>query len=275
MKNTQWPIWSLLMLALVARAPAEDFPTPPGGDFLVLSNVSGTVRVLDSKGLILEKNLTYLPRIPLTNLSPAQLQSLLETKTAYASLTAFASANGTNGQGVTLEQQLHKNWQQGHSLAEKIQTRLEILDDLRDYNTELALLPGTLAAADQYAVNNQAINNRLTNRAAIVVAAAAQVEAAELDRAAVGGEDARLAEQRAHAVYQASAARVTTANNGAMIANGQTAAANQLVADHLAKCAALSARLASHGIQVPSAPPFWVIPPLMLQTEVDAERKNN
>jgi hypothetical protein len=174
-----------------------------------------------------------------------------------------------------MEQQLQRSWHQGRSLAEKIQTRLEILEDLRDYNNEVVLLPGSLAAANQYAANNLAVNYRLTNRATIVVAAAAQVEAAELNRAAVGGDDAQLAEQRAHAVYQASAARVETANNGALIANGQIAGANQQVTDHLAKCAALAARLAARGIDVPGTPPFYLIPPLRVQTEVDAERKNN
>lgn len=283
MKNIQWPVWSLVVLALAAHVSGQSaasttayhYYAPPAGDFLVLSNVSGTVRVLDSKGLVLERNLAYLPRIPLTKLSTEQLQSLLETKTAYAGLTAFASANGTNGQGATLELQVQQSWRRGGSLAEKIQTRLEILEDLRDYNNEIVLLPGSLAAANQYVANNVAVNNRLTNRAAVAVAAAAQVETAELNRAAGGGEETRVAEQQAHAVYQASAARVERANDRANIANAQIAGANQQVTDHLARCAALAARLADRGIKVPGEPPFYLVPPLTLQTEVDAERKKN
>lgn len=275
--------WSLIVLTFLARAmdesaaasiPADGYLEPPAGNFLVLSNVTGEVRVLDSKGLVLEKHLTYLPRIPLANLSADQLHALLETKTAYASLTAFGSSSGTNGQGVAVERELQDAWHQGPSLAGRIQTRLEILEDLRDYNNEIALLSGSLAAAGQYAANDIPINNRLTNRAATVVAAAAQVETAENYRA-TGGADAPQAEQQARQVYQATAARMERANDVAMVANGQIAGANQAITNHLARCAALAARLATHGINVSGVPPFSPIPPLTLQAEVDAERKTH
>ena len=243
-------------------------------NILVLSNATGEVRVLDSKGLVLEKNLVFLPRIPLADLSPAQLQALLETKTAYATLTAFGSVSGTNAQGAVMEHQLQQTWHQGQSLAGKIQTRLEILEDLRDYKNEIALLPASIAAANQYAADDIAINDRLTNRAATAVVAAAQVEAVERDQAA-GGANTDPAEQKARANYRKSAARVELANDQAMIANGQIAGANQQITDHLAKCATLATRLASHGINVPSVPLFYPIPPLDMRTEVDAERTAN
>ena len=82
-------------------------------------------------------------------------------------------------------------------------------------------------------------------------------------------------ERRLGVAVEKSAARVVVANDRAMIANGQTAAADQQVTDHLAKCAALSTRLAGHGINVPSAPPFYAIPPLTMKAEVDAERTAN
>jgi hypothetical protein len=261
----------VLGLAAVTSVHAGSYLAPPTGDFLILSNAAGTVRVLDAKGLVLEKNLAYLPRIALADLSPAKLQALLETKTAYASLTGFASGHGTNAQGAVIERQLQTTWQQGPSLAGKIQTRLEILEDLRDYNNEIALLPGSLAAASQYAANEIPLNSRLTNRAATAVAAAAQVEVTERDRA--GGPTAQVAEQQAQENYRELAVRVEKDNDQTMIANGQIAGANQQVADHLARCAALAARLATHGIKVSGAPPFAPIPLLTLQTEVDAERK--
>ena len=275
MKNTHWLVGNsiVLGLAVVTSVHAGNYLAPPTNDFLVLSNAAGTVRVLDSKGLLLGKNLAYLPRIPLADLSPAELQALLETKTAYASLTTFVSGHATNAQGAVIEHQLQLTWQQGPSLAGKIQTRLEILEDLRAYNTEAALVSGSMAAANQYALNDIPIQDRLTNRVATLVAATARVEATELDRA--GGPAARVAEQQAQENYREQAARAEKANDRAMISNGQIAGANQQVAGHLAKCAALSARLASHGINVSSAPPFSLIPPLTLQSEVDAERKGN
>jgi hypothetical protein len=277
MKNTFWLAgrfgFIVLGLAVVTSVQAGSYLASPTGDFLVLSNAAGTVRVLDSKGLVLEKNLAFLPRIPLADLSPAELQALLETKTAYAGLTTFAPGHATNAQGAVIEHQLQKIWRQEPSLARKIQTRLEILEDLRDYNNELALLPGSLAAANQYAINAIPIQDQLTNRAATVVAAAAQVEATERDRA--GGPAAQVAEQQAQENYRELSVRVEKANDHAMIANGQIAGANQQVADHQARCAALAARLASHGINVSGVPPFAPIPQLTLQTEVDAERKGN
>ncbi len=275
MKHTPWLVGLsiVLMLAVATSVHAGDYLAPPTSDFLVLSNASGTLRVLDSKGLVLEKNLAYLPRIPLADLSPAQLQDLLETKTAYASLTAFVTVHATNAQGAAIEHQLQQTWQQGPSLAGKIQTRLEILEEMRDYNNEVALVPASMAAANQYAANEIPLNSRLTNRAATAITAASQVEATELDRA--GSPAAQLAEQQAQENYRELAVRAERANDQDMIAKGQIAGANQQVADHLAKCAALATRLASHGINVSGTPPFSFIPPLVLQSEVDAERKGN
>jgi len=109
MKNACWLVWSLMVMALAVVAqgqPAAGLPEPPTSDYLVLSNVTGMVRVLDSRGLVLEKNLVYLPRIQLADLSPADLQSLLETKTAYDGLTTFGSGQGTNVHGAVMELQL-------------------------------------------------------------------------------------------------------------------------------------------------------------------------
>ena len=161
---------------VVTSIPAGSLLEPPTGDYLVLSNATGTVRVLDSKGLVLEKNQVYLPRIQLADLSPAELQALLETKTAYAGLTTFVSVPGTNAQGAVMERQLQRIWQDGRSLAEKMQTRLEILADLREYNYNLGFLPGTMAAASQYNAQAAAVNDQLKTRGAMVVAAAAHVD---------------------------------------------------------------------------------------------------
>ena len=263
----------MLGLAVVTGIHAGNYPAAPTDDFLVLSNATGTVRVLNSKGLVLEQNLAFLPSISLADLSPAELHALLETKTAYASLTTFVTVHATNAQGAVIEQQLKQTWQQGPTLAGRMQTRLEILEDMRKYNNEVALIPGSLTVANRYAINDAVTQDRLTNRAATLVKAAARVEATELDRA--GQPAARVAERQAQENYRELAARVERTDRQATFVNGQLAGANQQVADHLAKCAALATRLASHGINVPGTPPFSFIPPLLLQSEVDAERKSN
>jgi len=263
-------LFIVLLLAAATSSHASDHLTPPTSDYLVLSNATGTVRVLDTKGLVLQQNTTYLPRIALVDLSPAELQTLLESKTAYASLTSFASPLGANEQGIAIEHQLQQTWHQGTSLAAKMQTRLAILKDLRDYNTEIALVSGSATAANQYALNGVPVNNQLNDRAGTVVLAAAQVEKTQLNQA--DGPDGQLAAQQAQENYRRSTVRVEHANNLAVIANSQTAGANQQVTDHLANCATLATRLAGYGITVSAVPPFTPVPLLTLQTEVDAER---
>ena len=246
----------------------------PTSDFLALSHASGEVRVLDAKGLLLESKQVYLPRIQLLDLSTAELEALLETKTAYAALTVYGSLHWTNAQSAVIENQLQQVWRQGGSLAERMQTRLEIMADVREYNYNLVFLPGSMAAANQYDAQAAAVHDQVTNRAAIVVTAASQVDIAEQERA-YGVADARLAERQARETYQEMADRLELANNRAIIANGLAANANQQVTDYLANCTAISARLASHGIIVPAVPPFYPIPPLTMQPEVNAERVAN
>ena len=282
MKNAHGLVWSLIVmtLALVAEGqtvatgvPADRLLEPPTGDYLVLSNASGMVRVLDSRGLVLEKNRVYLPRIQLADLSPAELQALLETRTAYAGLTTFVSVPGTNVQGAAMEHQLQRIWHDGRSLAERMQTRLVILADLREYNSNLTFLPGSMAVANEYNAQADAANDRLTARGETVVAAAAQVEATELNRA--DGPASELAEQQAQENYRELVVRVEKANDRANSADAQAANANQQATDYRANCIAISTRLAALGIHVPGAPTFYPVPALTLRAEVDADRKAN
>jgi len=280
MKNAFCLAGSLMMMALATRLPAQTADVPvsavpflaaPTNTMLVLSNATGEVRVLDTRGLVLEANMAYLPRVQLTDLSEAELRALLETKTAYATLTTFASLHETNGSGPVFEKQLEQAWHQGKSLAEKIQTRLEILADLREYNINVALLPGSMAAASDYEAYASHENDRLTNRAATTAIAAEQVELTEQERAA-GSPDPNETVHQAHDVYHETKDRLDRANDRAMLANGAAAAANQQVEAYLAKCAAISARLGTHAISGPAYPPFFPIPPLTMKAEVDAER---
>ena len=283
MKNIHWPVLSLVVMALAGSAQGQPAATSvrdgrsyvaPTSDFLALSHASGEVRVLDSKGLLLESKQVYLPRIQLLDLSTAELEALLETKTAYAALTVYGSQQWTNAQSAIIENQLQQVWQRGGSLAEKMQTRLEIMADLREYNYNLVFLPGSMAAASQYYAQAVAVHGQVTNRAAMAVTAAAWVDVAEQERA-YGVADARLSERQARETYQEMAERLERANARAIVANGQAANANQQVTDYLANCAAISTRLASHGINVPAVAPFYPIPPLTMQSEVDADRTAN
>jgi len=261
MKIRYWLACSLVAMDLVTRSQGQpasiaipdlgssDAPTNAS---LVLSNVSGELRVLDAQGLVLETNFNYLPRIKLSDLSSDELHALLNTKVAYSALTTFPSLYGTNGQSAVLESQLRQIWHQGTSLADKIQTRLEILEDLREYNITIALLPGSMAAADQYEIHADAVNDRV-----------ASWPEPEWPEYGFGNREGR------HEAWE----HWERANVRAMAANGQAVASEQQVEGYLAKCAALSARLATHGVSVSATPPFTFIPPLTLKVEVDQERR--
>ena len=119
MKNIHWLVLSLVVMALATGAHGQPAATSgrdgrsymaPTGDFLALSHASGEVRVLDSKGLLMESKQVYLPRIQLLDLSPAELEALLETKTAYAALTAYGSPKWTNAQSA-----MHEIWCSGRA----------------------------------------------------------------------------------------------------------------------------------------------------------------
>jgi hypothetical protein len=283
MKNIYWPVWSLVVMAMAAGAQGQVMVTTvrnghsyeaPTSDFLTLSHASGEVRVLDARGLLLESKMAYLPRIKLSDLSQAELEALLETKTAYATLTVYGSLQLTNAHSAVIENQLRQAWQRGGSLAEKMQTRLEILADLREFNNNLGLLQGSMIAASQDDAQANAVYDQQTNRAAMVATAAAHVDVAEQQQAS-GVTDSRLGERQAKETYQEMAERLERANGRTIIADGQAASANQQVTDYLTNCVAISARLASHGIIIPAVPPFYPIPRLMMQSEVDAARVAN
>ena len=216
---------------------------PPHSNRITISGIAGKVRVLNSKGLILETNYAFTRPIQLSDLSDPELHSLLETKTAYAALTALGPANQRNAQSVVFENQLRQVWLQGKSLADKIQTRLELLEAMRNYNTLLAYLPG-------------------------------YVNTANLSAYVAGVADDRLAWRLANDDQwrHRGAERTEWAENRAYAADYQSAAASQQLTNYLNQCAAISAQLAAYGINIPATPPLSPVPALSLRTEVDAER---
>lgn len=280
MKNASYLLGVFVGLMFAAGVMAQPTATNgpamavPAHNRLALADVSGKVRVLNSKGLILENNFQYLPLIKISDLSNKELHALLETKTAYAALTSFGAINERNAQSAAIENQFRQVWLQGKSLSEKIQTRLELLDAIRTYNSALAYLPSTVAAADRAAAEAIAANNRLAIKAEVAANDETQVVNAEIEHASGDGEswhqvhDARQESQKAND-------RVATASEIANAANFQSAAANQQVINVMNQCAAISAQLGRYGIIVPASAPFYPVPPLLMRSEVDAERMAN
>ena len=250
-----------------SNAPALQAPK---SNRLVLSMVAGKVRVLDSKGLLLESNTVYLPRVQISDLSDSDLHALLETKTAYAALTTFGPINERTAQSAVIENQLRQVWLQGKSLGERIQTRLLLLDDMRAYNADIAWLPGLMVKADNDAARASMANDRMAASDQAAAGAADGVQSAEDDRAM--GDASHQEVHDARSEYKEANERAAREDNRAAADNYRSAVANQSVQNYLDACAAISGDLAAHGIHVPWTPPFYRLPPLSMKPEVDAER---
>lgn len=242
----------------------------PTNNLLALAAVTGELRVLDSKGLILETNFVYLPRIKISDLSDSELHSLLETRTAYSALASFGPANERNAQSPVIENQLRQVWLQGKSLSEKIQTRLALLDLMRTYNSDLAYLPGSVAVANYTTVKADAANNRLALKTEVAANAADQVEDAEMNRAY--DDTSRQSVHDAKWESEKAAESLARANTRAAIADNKSAAASQNVTDYINQCENISTQLAAYGVQISSSPPFYPVPSLSMRMEIDSER---
>ena len=253
------------VMAMIISASAQ-----PASNRLVLSTVGGKARVLDSKGLLLESNLVYLPRIKISDLSNSELHSLLETKTAYVALTSFGPSSERNAQSVVIENQLRRVWLHGKSLSEKIQTRLELLDDMRAYNANIAWLPGLVTVAGGATAHASVADERSALKNQVAASAADQLNNTEDARAL--GDASHQQVHKAWSDYKAANESAIKADNRAAAADGRAAAVNQSVQSYLDACAAISGKLAAYGIHVPASPPFTPVPPLSMKAEVDAER---
>jgi hypothetical protein len=265
-------LWGALAMAASAQ-PAMTNATAlevPVTNLLVLATVSGKVRVLDSKGLLLESNSVYLPRIKLSDLSSADLHSLLETKKAYVALTSFGPFSEHTAQSAVIENQFRQIWIQGKSLHEKIQTRLELLDEIRAYNADVANLPSLERGANNAANHASWMDDRTVQKNQVAADAANQ--AGNTEDARVVGAASREQVHQARLESEEANEHAARGDNRDIAANYQSAVASQSLQNYLDACAALSQKLASYGINVPASAPFYPVPPLSMRTEVDAER---
>lgn len=116
----------------------------PTDEVVELSIGTGRVHGFDSKGLLIELSSDYVSRIPLQNLNDRDCAKLLENPVAYSSLTSFGNLAKRNGeQSEAFERQLRSIWTNGNSqdwtslpLKIKVESRLNILDDMRKYNAD-------------------------------------------------------------------------------------------------------------------------------------------
>ena len=284
---------SLPQIVAIQVPPAISFAasklTPPTNELAQISSLTGEVRVLDAKGLLMATNFVYLPRIPIVDLNAGDLQVLLENKITYSALTSFGDFRRRTEQSDQFENQMRQIWLSGKTLQEKIQTRLLILDEMRGYNTGVFSFTQAARAAGQSEAFANAANVNLANiqsTAALTDEAKNRLHNDPDDRSIridrVGAEGALRvshpltaqgqADIQAYVSGRNAEKKMPDAQSQAESAAKQTAALKQQIASYQRSCEVYASKLASYGISVPSLPPFVQIPPLSMRLEIDVER---
>jgi hypothetical protein len=245
---------------------------PPTNTWVKIQGEIGELKVLDENGMVIEStNFEFLPRIQIAGMSDEETMELLENKTAYALLTCFGKPQYRTAESENYEKQMKKLWDSQTSLTDKIQSRLTILKEMKDYN----------AAASDYR-NKAGIVNGVTQ-----AAKSAQQNAAYAALAKAGNDV--LAHTRYNSYDEEERGIVYDARRqqGQINSQADNAAVNAVVAANYANaiqqnvqkdftaCQLHSSQLAQWGIVVSSLPPFDYIPPLSMRREVDLERVSN
>ena len=245
--------------------------SPPTNEVAELSSVTGEVRVLDSKGLLIATNSVYLPRLQISDLSRGELLELLENKAAYSALTSLGNFRNRTAQSEQLESQMRQIWLQGKSLEDKIQTRLIILDEIRAYNNLVASLHGAVLYEGQAKASSLQADSQVANHSVNAAYAANRLDTANELRS-YGFDGSRRAAYDAKKDLKESEKQLEKAQQSSDTAAMQINAANQQISANVNSASSHAARLATYGVNVPSSPPFFQVPPLLMRLEVDAER---
>lgn len=244
---------------------------PPTNKVAEISNITAEVCGLSSKGLLMQTNFVYLPRIPIEDLSQDELSELLEIKAAYSDLTAFGNYRSRTEQSEIFERQMQQLWLHGKNLQDKIQTRLAVLDEMRSYNGAISTFASGVRLQSQSQATAANINQGMDANLSVADQAASRAAKAEEYRA-LGISEASSAARSARRVYNTAQNNMAILQNNAAVVENQNNAASQQMANGLSSVSLKAAKLAGYGIIVPSAPPFFQIPPLAMRLEVDVER---
>jgi Concanavalin A-like lectin/glucanases superfamily len=244
----------------------------PTNNFIEIDNGAGEVRALDPKGLIIETtNFQYLPRIQIEDLSNEALFALFDNKTAYAALTTFGNPKARVPESENFESKMRSIWDSQKSLNDKIETRLTILREMKDYNV----------AASDYR-QKIGVNSSIQQSATDAQKNAGYEATIKIGNDALAGiRPFGYDRESRNIIYTAKKQQGQIADEAATAANAAVGAAiyangiQQVIQKDLAACQLHASHLADYGIQVPNAPPFGFVPPLSLRYEIELERASN
>ena len=252
----------------VTQLPLLVDTPPPTNMMFDLGGKVGQLQIVGN-GIILEStNYEFLSQIHITSLSEDQSFELLENKTVYEVLTGFGKSQNRTVESENYELQMKKIWLSQPSLNDKIQSRLTILKEMKDYNTaasdyrsKAGITSGVTKAANE-AQQNASIESAVRD----VNNAVAHTRYNSYDNEERGiVYDARRQQGSFNArADSASASALATAN---LASEMQYNVQKDFIA-----CQLHSAHLAAWGIIVLSSPPFDYIPSLSMKREIDAER---
>lgn len=235
---------------------------PPTNNAIQIAPGAGEVVAFNSSGFVLKSNDTYLPRIPLTNLTERDSRVLLESRIAYDALTAFVPGAPRTGKSKAFENSLRSLWNRGNTLTEKIQTRALVLDYMRAYNDSLAAYASSLGfASSATSIGRAAIDSEYTDATASSNAYAHVQSAQSRHDEHEAWHDLRTANIN----FDNDVSRASGASN--------LASSMQQNAEIYRRNAQLYAsRLAAYGVKITDQPALEPIPPLSLRFEIDLAR---
>ena len=247
---------------------------PPTNETVPISMGKTRAVSYDNQGLQLCVEGSYPPKTRVTDFSDADLRALLETVKMYELLTSFRKGGSRTEASAPFEASLRQIWSREPSFQNRIQTRLEILGLMRRYSDAAQSYASSAGLANAYgsqaetalqaAANAQATEQAITKRAEELFNRPAN-SAYEYTRDF--NNAIRLAGPAGNARNAANAAEEAAARAGSI-----SVSAGQDAAKQLQECQVRAAQLAKYDIMVAGSPPFSLIPPLSLKSDVDAER---
>jgi TPR repeat protein len=245
--------------------------------------------------ILLKTNGDSVPKLNIDSMSDGDLRHLIECRFIYDRLTKVRASGDNTGDADTYAKKIHEVWVSQTNLAQKIRTRLEILDAMRDYNHATMVYLANAGEINSTAETAQNLNQNANGAIANVANAKAVSDAATdrfIDSFNQGDYNARPIDPNysekignfnssAISGYAADNAYAAAADNAAK-AQSQADSAAQIasrtqmsVSQANSTCAQAVQTLAQYGILPQNSGDNFEFPTLSVTSDIDAERIKN
>jgi TPR repeat protein len=245
--------------------------------------------------ILLKTNGDSVPKLNIDNMSDDDLHHLIECRFIYDKLTKVMASGNNTGDTDAYAKKLHEVWVSQTNLAQKIRTRVEILDAMRGYNHATEVYLANAGEIHSTVETAQSLNQTADNAVANAANAKAVANAATdrfIDSFNQGDYNARPIDPNysekigsfnssALSGYAADNAYATAADN-AENAQSQADSAAQIasrtqmsVSQANLTCSQAVQTLAQYGILPENSADDFEFPTLSVKCDIDAERIKN